>query len=238
MMVRMPRVARNAPGGLVYHVLNRANGRQVLFRTEADYLAFEAVLAEACRRTNGAVELLGWCLMPNHFHLLLRPRGDRDLSAFMGWLTLTHAQRWKQAHRAVGHGHLYQGRFKSFPVQDDQHFLVVLRYIERNPLRVGIVDRAERWRWSSLHARRTSGAPLREFLVLAPPVELPRRWLALVNEPQTAAEELAVRLSIARWRPFGDTRWTATTAARLNLTWTLRPRGRPVGWRKGTTKTK
>jgi putative transposase len=151
----------------------------------------------------------------------------------MRWMTLTHAQRWKQAHHAVGEGHLYQGRFKSFPVQDDRHFLTVLRYIERNPLRARLVKRAEAWRWASLYARREPAAPLHDVLTASElPVDLPRNWLSLVNESQREAEEQQVRLSIARSRPLGDEAWTRRTAGKLKLEWTLRSPGRPKGWRK------
>ncbi len=135
----MPRIARNAPGGLVYHVLNRANGRLRLFKKDGDYLAFEQVLLLAHRRA--PIRILDYCLMPNHWHLVLWPRRDGELTLFMRWLTLTHAQRWKHAHNAVGHGHLYQGRFKSFPIQQDEHLLTVLRYVERNPLRAKLARR-------------------------------------------------------------------------------------------------
>jgi putative transposase len=117
----MPRIARNSPGGLVYHVLNRANGRLRLFKKVEDFPAFERVLAQAHRRT--PIRILDWCLMSNHWHLVLWPRRDGELTAFMRWLTLTHTQRWKQAHAAVGDGHLYQGRFKSFPIEQDKHLL-------------------------------------------------------------------------------------------------------------------
>src|ERR1041385_1414085 len=141
----MPRVARKAPGGVVYHVLNRANGRLRLFKKEDDFLAFEKVLLSAWERV--PIRILGWCVMPNHWHLVLWPAKDGQVTAFMRWLTLTHAQRWKHAHDAVGHGHLYQGRFKSFPIQEDGHLLTVLRYVERNPLRAGLVSSAQDWRW-------------------------------------------------------------------------------------------
>src|SRR5579864_4498621 len=143
----MPRLARRAPGGLVYHVLNRANGRLRLFKKDDDYLAFQRVLVLAHERT--PIRVLGWCLMPNHWHLVLWPQRDGQLTAFTRWLTLTHAQRWKHAHDAVGHGHLYQGRFKSFPIEQDDHLLTVLRYVERNPVRGKLVAAAERWRWGS-----------------------------------------------------------------------------------------
>ena len=130
----MGRPLRAATGGLVYHVLNRANARLPIFENMDDYLAFETILAEAKLRQN--MRILGYCLMPNHWHLLLWPREDPDLSDFTGWLTLTHTQRWHAHRHNAGTGHLYQGRFKSFPVQGDDHFYTVCRYAERNALRL------------------------------------------------------------------------------------------------------
>ena len=128
----MPRRPRIATGGLVYHVLNRRVGRLPLFETDRDYAAFERVLEAAIARTG--IRLLAYCVMPNHWHLLLWPRGDDALSETLRWLTVTHTQRWHAAHRTAGTGSLYQGRFKSFPVQTDAHFLTVARYVERNAL--------------------------------------------------------------------------------------------------------
>ena len=113
----MPRPRRAAEGGLVYHVLNRANARQTIFESDEDYAAFERVLAQAVVRWD--MRLLAYCLMPNHFHLLVWPRDDGDLSQFMRWLTVTHTQRWHPHHGTAGSGHVYQGRFKSFPVESD-----------------------------------------------------------------------------------------------------------------------
>jgi putative transposase len=156
------------------------------------------------------------------------PEHDGELTAFMRWLTLTHAQRWKQAHDAVGHGHLYQGRFKSFPVEPDEHLLTVLRYVQRNPLRAGLVRRAQDWRWGSCHVRQDRRHALYDLLS-AWPVTRPRSWLDLVNQPQRAAEEDRVRQSIQRNRPLGGDAWVRRMAQRLKLTHTLRPRGRPPG---------
>ena len=230
----MPRVPRFAPGGLVYHVLNRANGKLRLFREPEDYLAFERVLVEAHRRV--PIRILDWCVMPNHWHLALWPRRDGELSAFMSWLTLTHTQRWKAAHDAVGHGHLYQGRFKSFPVETGDALSTVLRYLERNAVRAGLVRRAERWRWGSCHVRAAGPAELAALLAEWP-IDRRRDWLDWVNAPQTAAEEEAVRTSLHRDRPFGGEAWARRTAQRLGLDHTLRPRGRPKGWRKKKTQT-
>ena len=158
----MPRHARQAPGGLVYHVLNRANGKLRLFKKPEDFEAFNRVLIEAHKRV--PIRILDWCLMPNHWHLVLWPEKDGELTSFMRWLTLTHTQRWKHAHSAVGHGHLYQDRFKSFPIEQDTHLLNVLRYVERNPVRAKQVARAELWRWGSCHIRRNKSDPLRKLL--------------------------------------------------------------------------
>ncbi|HEX8520722.1 MAG TPA: transposase [Tepidisphaeraceae bacterium] len=179
----MPRRARSVAGGIIYHVLNRANARATLFDDEGEYDAFERVLAEALERT--PVDLFSWCLMPNHWHLVLRPRRDRDLPEFMRWLTVTHTQRWHAHHHTSGSGHLDQGRYKSFPVQEDLHFLIVCRYVERNALRANLVGRAENWRFSSLW-RRHRGLGL--GLLSEWPVERPEDWIQFVNEPHTATE--------------------------------------------------
>ena len=145
----MGRPHRAAEPGYVYHVLNRANARMTIFRKDADYEAFETVLAEAVERTQ--TRLLAYCLMPNHWHLLVWPQLQGELSQFVGWLTLTHTQRWHAHRKSIGSGHVYQGRFKSFPVQEDEHFYTVARYVERNAQRAKLVRRAEDWRWGSLH---------------------------------------------------------------------------------------
>jgi putative transposase len=220
----MGRPHRAAEGGYVYHVLNRANARLPLFDREADYEAFERVLAEAVERTE--TRLLAYCLMPNHWHLLVWPRQDNELSQFVGWLTLTHTQRWHAHRQTTGSGHVYQGRFKSFPIQEDDHFYTVARYVERNALRANLVRRAEQWRWGSLHRWLRNSSDDRELLASWP---LPRKasWTDHVNAAQTEAELKAIRRSVQRGSPFGDERWSDRTAERLGLESTLRPQGRP-----------
>jgi putative transposase len=238
----MSRVARRALGGLIYHVLNRANSRRRLFRTDADYRAFLDVLIEALRRFPG-VKLLAFCIMPNHWHLVLEPSADGELSRFMRWLTQTHTQRWRHARNTVGFGALYQGRYKSFVVQEDRHFLVLCRYVERNALRAKLVRRAEDWPWCSAGIpARQDAMPRALWSMLAEwPVACPPRWLALLNEPQGEKEQQRVRVSIVRNRPLGQPGWVERTASRLGLSHTLRPPGRPrrieegAGKRKATT---
>ena len=222
----MPRKPRNSLGGVVYHALNRANGRRRIFRTDGDYLAFFKALAEARAAVPG-VRVLAWCVMPNHWHLVLWPRRDGELSAFLRRLTQTHAQRHRSAHNAVGYGSLYQGRYKSFPVQpDDAHFLMVCRYVERNALRARLCRTASAWRWSSAAARSRGPAELRELLAEWP-VERPLNWDELLDAPQPGEEEQRVRVSVVRGRPLGDAKWASRTAGRLGLGHTLRPVGRP-----------
>ena len=233
----MPRTARKAPGGVVFHCINRSVGRRKLFRTPQDYAAFERVMAHALDVV--PVRLLAYCLMPNHWHLLLWPKHNGELGKFMHRLTMTHTRRFQEHYREVGHGHLYQGRFKSFPVQEDRHFLVVARYVERNALRAGLADRAEEWQWGSLWRRTNPGKPVpaqdgsggvveRCKLALSPwPVTMPADYLQWVNEAQTAAEEQAVRLSVVKGRPFGDAAWQSRTTEKLGLESAFRPTGRP-----------
>jgi len=223
----MPRRPRHATGGILYHALNRAVGRMTLFESEGDYAAFVKTLAEVHARL--ATRVLSYCLMPNHFHIVLWPRDDGELSEFMRLLTVTHTQRWHAAHHTAGTGPLYQGRFKSFPIQRDEHALVVCRYVERNALRARLCRRAHDWPWCSASARLSRQPPAWLLPLENWPVEAPstRKWTALLNEKQKPEEELAVGASIKRGRPFGGERWIKQTAARLGLSSTLRPRGRP-----------
>jgi putative transposase len=214
----MARRRRVAPGGFVYHVVNRAAGRLILFETPSDFAAFERLLTYAQGRTG--MRILAYCLMRNHWHLLLWPMVDGALTTFMHWLTGTHARRWALAHDAVGRGAVYQSRFKSIPVQTDHHLLTVWRYVERNPLRANLVNSAPDWPWSSLSpTRRDRKTPQ----LTAPPIDLPANWTDFVNTPHTAGELAAIRGAIDNGAPFGDADWSK--AASDAIGW--RPQGRP-----------
>src|SRR5450432_3128649 len=219
----MPRSGRIAPGGIVYHVLNRGNGRRKLFYKDADFEAYLELLAEAIAHV--PMRILGYCLMSNHWHLVLWPHEDGDLSRFMRWLSNTHVRRHHQHYHTYGQGHVYQGRFKSFPVKDDGHLLTLLRYVEANPLRAKLVSQAQQWRWSSLNCRRS---PRKKIELLTPwPVDRPPRWANLVNEPLKAPQLQAIQNSLKRGRPLGDADWSKTIARKLALQFTINPRGRP-----------
>ena len=181
----MPRTARVAPGGMVFHVLNRGVARMQLFEKAADYQAFEQVLQGTLDQS--PMRICAYAVMPNHWHLLLWPECDGELAAFMQRLTITHVRRWQEHRGYAGLGHVYQGRYKSFPVESDEHFWVVARYVERNALRANLVLRAEEWRWSSLWQRCHPTGEERSLLA-AWPIDMPANWLERVNQTDDAQE--------------------------------------------------
>jgi len=218
----MARRTRCSDAGYVYHVLNRAVGRATLFDKPADYAAFEKVIREAWERTG--MRLLSYLAMPNHWHLVVWPNRDGQLSEWAQWLTVTHVRRWHAHHHTAGTGPVYQGRFKSFPIQEDDHYFTVCRYVERNALRANLVARAEDWRWSSLwHRHHTTQVPW----LTTGPLPLPTDWIGRVNAVQTEAELSALRRSVARGAPFGNESWQERTATALGLESAFRARGRP-----------
>ena len=197
----------------------------MIFDKDEDFDAFERTLIEAVAKFN--MRLLSYCLMGNHWHLVVWPRKDEDLSRFTGWLTLTHTERWHAHQGTTGSGHVYQGRFKSFPVQDDEHFYTVCRYVERNALRAGLVKSADEWRWSSLHIWKHGTADQKAQLLSEWPLPRKRSWLKHVNTPITDAEATAIRKSIQRGCPYGTDPWSKRKIKQLGLESTVKPRGRP-----------
>ena len=145
----MPRKPRVVAGGLCYHVINRGNNRVEVFHKDQDYLRFTEMMGEAVERL--PMRVLSWCLLPNHFHMILWPWAGGDLSTWMQWLTTTHVRRYHRHYHSSGH--LWQGRFKAFAIQEYHHYLTVLRYVESNALKATLAERAEAWKWSSLYGK-------------------------------------------------------------------------------------
>ena len=183
----MPRRARSAISTTFQHVLNRSSRSTPLFIGAREYLAFLKVLRQALSRFG--VEVLSYCVMPNHWHLVVRIDQITELSRFMHWLSTTHARRWHLARRTVGLGPVYKGRFLSVPIGPEADLIRVCRYVERNPLRAGLVRRAELWPWSSLADRASRK---RRVLLLSAPFLEARIWTEYVNQAQTMAEVVAM----------------------------------------------
>jgi putative transposase len=204
--------------------MNRGVARMQLFEKPADYQAFEAVLGETLDER--PMRICAYAVLPNHWHLLLWPERDGNLAAFMQRLTITHVRRWQQHRGYAGLGHVYQGRYKSFPVESDEHLWVVARYVERNALRASFVLRAEEWRWSSLW-RRCHGTDDDRSLLSPWPIEVPMNWVERVNQTEDEQELASLRRSVQRGRPFGKPEWQKEIAKRLGLELAYRPTGRP-----------
>jgi len=223
-MARPPRII---VADWCYHFLNRANRRAEIFHDAADYDAFIALVAQAQLRV--AVPIVAFCLMPNHVHFVVRPSSSDDLTRWAHWLFTSHAHRYRIKHDTTGH--VWQGRFKTFAIQRDQHLLTVLRYVERNALAGKLVVRAEEWQWGSLRWRMRAASPL----ALGPcPIELPSYWVDYVNQAHSAVELNELRTCVNRQRPFGSQDWVNEAMERQQNHQSLDPIGRPRKKKPGT----
>lgn len=207
----MPRRPGQATGQVVFHVLNRAVQNTTLFSNRDDYQAFLALFIDATARV--PMRLLAYALMPNHWHLVLWPEQDGQLSAFMRWLTARHAESVRVRCGDRGHGAVYQGRFKAIAVQCDAHYLRLCRYVERNPLRARLVAAAEDWEWTSASCR---GVRPRARPDLAPwPVPKPADWTDELNVPEDPRRLDEIRKAIRRGRHLGSPEWRERIAGEL-----------------------
>ena len=220
----MPRRPRICPAGYCFHVINRAVTRLTLFEKQTDYETFERVLEEAHEQVK--LPILAYCVMPDHWHFVVRPKTATQVTDFFRWLTHTHTMRWHAHYQTEGTGHLYQGRFKTFPIEEDKHLLAVLRYVERNALQASLVEQAEDWQYGSLW-RKVHGDEESRSLLSAWPVPRPQRWRAMVNRPQREQEIKAIQKCLKKGSPYGTDHYVTRATKRLQLMHTLRERGRP-----------
>lgn len=220
----MPRPLRIDVGGELYHCINRAVGRQTIFKDEKDFRLFEEILQEVVDGTD--MRILAYCIMPNHFHLVLFPRNDGELSDFMKRITVTHTQRYRVATNTVGEGPIYQGRYKSFIIKNDQHLLTVLRYVERNPLTAQLVRDPLEWNYGSVY-RRYKGTPKEKRLLYPWVFEEPKDYLSLLAQPLTPKEIEKIERSETKGVPFGDDGYVIEMVEKYGINSTLRGRGRP-----------
>jgi putative transposase len=215
----MPRPPRVDVGDMVYHVINRANKRVTIFQSEGDYKIFKELLEDIVLIRG--MRIIAYCIMPNHWHLVLHPREDGHLGDTMRWLTTTHARRWLSVHKEIEGGHVYQGRYKSFPVETNKYLLHLIKYVERNPLRAKLVTRAEDWKHSSLRDRQSGKHSWLSDDILS----LPEKYLSWVNEQDENIE--TIRNSVNKGKPFGGDEWTLNTIEKFKLESTVNGKGRP-----------
>jgi putative transposase len=219
----MPRTGRISPDNSIQHVLNRGNRREAFFKKPQDYEAFLRLMAAGLDRV--PMRILAFCLMPNHWHMVVWPETGSAVSAYIGWLSNAHVRHHHQHYGTNGTGHIYQGRFKNFLVQQETHLYNVLRYVEGNAYRASLVKRAEQWRWSSAGRRYTQNG---HALLSDWPVPRPQEWTRYVNEGIPPDELASLRHSTRRGTPFGEQHWVKATAVTYGLESTLRPPNRPL----------
>jgi putative transposase len=191
-----------------------------VFRGSHDYLAFLEMLLYAKERYQ--VELFAFCLLPDHFHLLVRPVSGSNLSHCMQWLQTSYARRFNDYHGTEGP--LWQGRYKSFLVQENEHLLTVMSYIEGHPLRIGLADTAEDYVWSS--HRENYWGNLRQKLDPLP-VPLTDDWAASVDALLCERTLGRLKMSTQRQIPYGSPDWQRRVCREYGLEDSVRPRGRP-----------
>ena len=164
--------------------------------------------------------------MPNHWHMVVRPNIDGEMGRFAQWVGLTHTQRYHVHYQTTGLGHVYQGRYKSFPVQCDGHFLTVCRYVERNAYAAKLCRGPDQWKWGSQYHWRKGDALSRQ-LISTWPVRRRNNWIQWTRTDFSKEERTKLDWSRDRGVPFGDETWVEATARRFDLESTMRPRGRP-----------
>ncbi|MCK9351294.1 MAG: transposase [Candidatus Paceibacterota bacterium] len=220
----MPRNERVDVADEIYHVINRGNGRQTIFKQEEDFLLFESLLEHA-KEFIVDMRIIAYTIMPNHWHLVLQPRKDGDLALFMHWLTTTHTRRHYALNEVIGGGHLYQGRYKSFLIDTDSYFLSVIKYVERNPVRAKLTERCEDWQWGSA-CRRMTGTEKQKKLLSSPIISFPEKYSDWINASEKEEDIDKIRNSVNRGVPYGREDWIDAMVEKYELDSTRKRSGR------------
>ncbi len=215
----MARLARVVAAGVPHHVTQRGNRRQSVFFSDDDYLAYAELLAEGC--AGFGVAVWGYCLMPDHVHLILVPRDEAGLRAA---LSEAHRRYTRRVNLREGwRGHLWQGRFASVPM-DETHLLACARYVELNPVRANLAAEAEDWPWSSARAHLAGRDD--DLVQAAPLLDRVGDWAAFLAEGLDADAHAAIRSGERTGRPLGDGAFVAALERELGRTLAKRKPGR------------
>lgn len=220
----MPRNARVDVGGEIYHVINRANGRLQIFNKDEDYELFEKLMLETMELFD--MRILAYEIMPNHWHLVLHPKNDKDLGAFMHRLTNAHTRKVHANTSTNGSGHLYQGRYKSFLVDSENYLLAIIKYVERNAVRAKLTQRCEDWQWGSAW-RRIYGTHEQKKLLTKIPTDIQNGYLQWINTADKADDLKMIRNSVSKSVPYGRDKWIDKMVSKYHLESTLKSPGRP-----------
>lgn len=215
----MPRIPRGDSAEGIYHIINRGNMRMQIFDDHDDYEYFLDLLKKGAKKEKIAIH--AYCLLPNHFHLLLSPQHEGSLSRMMQWVMTSHVRYYHRKNKTSGH--VWQGRYKSFIIEKESYYISVMRYIEANALRAGLVTKGEEWIYGSLHERVST----ERVLLSEPSIEIGDDWINYVNEPMKMYEIEKIRNSVNRQAPLGEEGWQMEVAAQYGLLSTLGNRGRP-----------
>jgi len=216
----MPRVARALADEQTYHIINRGNRRTNVFHDKYDFLKMLELLQMASDKYE--VDIYSYCLMNNHYHLVVYTKYGESLSACMQWLGTSYVRYYNKKYKVSGH--LWQGRYKSFIVQKDEYLLTLMKYVERNPLRAKIEKDAFLYTYSSTKARVEKSE---NSFISNPPIDLPIDWLGFINEKQSKLDIDMIHNSIERQAPLGNEVWQKEVSMLYGMESSLNPRGRP-----------
>ena len=216
----MPRIARGLADNQIYHIINRGNRRESVYHDKYDYERFLKLLFDSKEKYN--IKIYAYCLMPNHFHLVIYTKYSESLSKAMHWISSSYVRYYNKRYKISGH--LWQGRYKSFIVQKESYLLTLLKYVEVNPKRAKIVKRCEDYKYSSAYNRINN---IEDELINTPPIDLPVNWDKYINEEESKIDIDYIRNSIERQSPLGEELWQVNIAKKYGLESTLNSRGRP-----------
>jgi putative transposase len=215
----MARLARVVAAGVAHHVTQRGNRRQPVFFSDDDYAAYLDLLAEGCRAAG--VEILAYCLMPDHVHLILVPSDPGGLRAALADAHRRYSRRVNL--REGWRGYLWQGRFASVPM-DEPHLLAAARYVELNPVRARLVKQARQWRWSSARAHLAGKDD--GVVSVRPLLDRIEDWAGFLAKGLDKADHLAIQAAERTGRPLGSAAFVADLEQRLGRTLARQKPGR------------
>jgi putative transposase len=222
------RVARIVIPGIPHHITQRGNNRQEVFLSPDNYKLYMSLLAYQSARYG--LRIAGYCLMPNHIHIIGIPAERESLAKAIGRTHFHYAQHFNRVHHRDGH--VWQNRFFSCAL-DESHFIAAMAYIERNPSRTGLVGKPWDYEWSSAAGHLSVAPPDILDTEMFDRAMSPAEWKAYLLNEQPASMVHAIRSNTHTGRPAGDDKFLSVLEKRLGVTARALPVGRPGGADQG-----